>query len=249
MGAGVRPARRDFALALVRTLGAQGTWNYRSYTAGGLTYALLPLLHRIHAGDPVAFRAAVERHLRPFNAHPYLVPLAVGALARLEHEREEPRRIERFRTALSSSLGAVGDRLVWQAWRPFCLLLGVLGFSLGLGPWAAVLLFLIPYNAGHVTLRVWGLRRGWSAGLRVGAVVSGRGLRRLARWLTAADLLLLGTVAVTLAHRLAGGTLPRWTGAAAGAAAAAAGAGWPGLVGVSAAALVVVGALVAWIAR
>lgn len=240
------PHRRDFARALLRTLGAQGSWNYRSYTAGGLTYALLPLLRRIHAGDPVSFREALERHLRPFNAHPYLIPLAVGALARVEHEREDPERIARFRTALSSSLGAVGDRLMWQAWRPLCLLAAVLAFSLGLGPWVAVLVFLIPYNAGHVTLRAWGLRRGWSAGLRVGAVVSGEPLRRLARWLTAADVVLFGAVAATLGARLVGGALPPWSGAAAGAAAALAGAAWPGILGPAAAGLVAVAALAAW---
>jgi len=240
------PQRRDFARALLRTFGAQGSWNYGSYTAGGLTYALLPLLRRIHAGDPVAFRDAVERHLRPFNAHPYLLPLAVGALARLEHDRAAAERITRFRTALSSSLGAVGDRLVWQAWRPFCLLAAVLAFSLGLGPWVAALVFLIPYNAGHVTLRVWGLSRGWSEGLRVGAVVSSVPLGRLARWLTSADVVLFGAVAATLAARVAHGALPPWAGAAAGAAAALTGAAWPGILGPAAAGLVAAAALAAW---
>jgi len=243
----VNPHRRDFVRALLRTFAAQGSWNYRSYTAGGLTYALLPLLRRIHAGDPVRLREALERHMRPFNAHPYLIPLAVGALARVERDREEGERIVRFRTALSSSLGALGDRLVWQAWRPFCLLMAVLGFNLGLGPWAAVVLFLIPYNAGHVALRIWGMRRGWSEGLRVGAVMSGEPVRRLARWLTAVDVVLMGAVAVTLAGRLAGAALPAWTGPAGGAAAALGGAAWPGIAGASAAALVVLAAVAAWI--
>lgn len=243
----MKPQRRDFIRALARTFAAQATWNYRSYTAGGLTYALLPLLERIHAGDPVAFREAVSRHLRPFNAHPYLIPLAVGALARLEYEREAGERIERFRTALSSSLGAVGDRLVWQAWRPFCLLLGVIGFSLGLGPWTAVLLFLIPYNAGHLTLRIWGLRRGWRDGLRIGGVLSGAGLRRVARWLAGADLVLLGAVAVSLARVVSAGALPAWAGTAGATAAAVSGSLWPGGVGASGAVLVVLATLVAWL--
>lgn len=243
----MRLQRRDFLRALARTFAAQGSWNYRTYVAGGLSYALLPLLERIHAGDPVALREALERHLRPFNAHPYLVPVAVGALARLEHEREDPERIARFRTALSSSLGAIGDRLVWQGWRPFCLLISVLAFSMGLGPWWAVLVFLLLYNTGHVALRAWGLRRGWDNGLKVGDVLSSGWIRRAASGLVAADLVLLGAVAVALCARIPAGDWPAWVRAVVGGGAALAGLAWPGALGVAAAALVVVASLVAWL--
>jgi len=245
----MRLARKDFARALARTFAAQGTWNYGSYMAGGLTFSLLPLLERIHAGDPVGLREAVQRHLRPFNAHPYLVPLAVGALARLEYEGEDPERIERFRTALSSSLGAVGDRLVWQGWRPFWLLIAILAYSLGVGPWAAVLLFLFPYNAGHVLLRAWGLRRGWEEGLAVGRTISAAWIRRTARVLAAADVVLLGAVAVALIARLQGGGLPVLDRTVVGAVAGVAGIVWPGLVGGATGVLAVLVGVVAWLPR
>lgn len=224
---------------------AQGTWNYATYVAGGLTYSLLPLLERIHAGDPVGLRSALARHLRPFNAHPYLLPLAVGALARVEYEGEDPERIERFRMALSSSLGAVGDRVVWQAWRPFWLLAAVLAYSLGLGPWMAVLLFLLPYNAGHVALRAWGLRRGWEEGLDVGRSIAAPWLRRVARALAGADVVLLGAVVVALCVRVPGGAPPAFGRILGGLAASAAGWVWPGTVGAAAGTLAVLAGLVA----
>jgi mannose/fructose/N-acetylgalactosamine-specific phosphotransferase system component IID len=239
--------RKDFARALARTFAAQGTWNYRSHMAGGLAFALLPLLERIHAGDPVGLRDAVERHLRPFNAHPYLVPLAVGALARLEFDREDPERIARFRTALSSSLGAVGDRLVWHGWRPFCLLMAMLAFSMGLGPWLVVVLFLLIYNAGHVALRAWGLRRGWEEGLRVWETVSSSWIRRVARALATADVVLLGAVVAALCARLPHGGLPELMPPVAAATAALAGITWPGVVGGSVGILVLLAGLAAWL--
>lgn len=216
----MKPLRGDFARSLLRTFAGQGSWNYRSLVAGGLTYALLPLLRRVHAGDPVSLRDAVARHLTSFNAHPYLTPLAVGALARLEHEGRPPEMIRRFRSALSGSLGAVGDRLVWTGWRPVCLLCGVLAYSLGAEPWTAILIFLVPYNAGHLLLRVWAFRTGWHAGIDVADRLSADALKRAGRWLAGAGALLAGVAAGAAAMRLAGGGMP---GPAVGAAAGLAG--------------------------
>lgn len=210
----MKPQRRDFTRSFLRTLAGQASYNYRNLVSGGLTYALLPLLARIHAGDPVALRAAVRRHLEAFNAHPYLMPMAVGALARLEHEGHPPETIRRFRAALSGPLGAVGDRLVWTGWRPLCLLSGVLAYSLGADPWAAVLFFLIPYNVGHLALRAWAFRTGWRAGIEVADHLAADRLKQLGKRLGRAAVFLAGLVAATAAASLTGGGLP---GAAAGA--------------------------------
>lgn len=219
----MRPQRTDFTRSFLRTLAGQGSWNYRNLAAGGLTYALLPLLARIYAGDPVSLRDAVRRHLEAFNAHPYLTPMAVGALARLEHDGHPPETVRRFRAALSGPLGAVGDRLVWTGWRPLCLLSGVLAYSLGAGPRTAVLLFLVPYNAGHLALRIWAFRTGWRAGLDVADHLSADTLKRLGRWLGRAGAVLAGGVAVASAASLAtGGVDGIVVGAVAGLAAMAA---------------------------
>lgn len=209
----MKPQRTDFVRAFARTFAVQGSWNYGTFLAAGLTYALLPLLRRVHAGDPVSLRRSLRRHLETFNAHPYLSPLAVGALARAEHEGRDDDVLRRFRAALTGPLGAAGDRLVWAGWRPFCLLSGVLAYSLGSDPWTSALAFLVPYNTGHVALRVWAFRRGWSGGVdAVGGLSSGP-LGRLARGLGAASAFLAGAAGVVLAGRLAGGVAP--TGAVA----------------------------------
>lgn len=207
------PTRSDQLASFLRCFAVQGSWNYRTLIAGGLVNAMLPLLRRIYAGDPVRLRAAVERHLEPFNAHPYLCPLAVTALARLEHEGQPPERIEQFRSALRAPLGAVGDELVWATWRPFCLLLSITLFWLWGRPWVAVGAFLLVYNLGHVWLRAWSFRRGWREGFGVGKVLGDLPWARLVQWLTSLNLLLVGSTVVLVSWLADAATLSHGPGA------------------------------------
>ena len=162
----------------VRLLAIQGAWNYETFLGNGIAFAMEPAL-RLLPGGPhgAAYKAAMARQSAYFNAHPYLASIAVGALARAELDGEAPERIERFRTALAGPLGSVGDRLVWAGWLPFCSLLALLAFGLGAGTGTVLLIFLGIYNAGHFSLRAWGLRTGWSHGLRVAAALGNPLLR------------------------------------------------------------------------
>jgi PTS system mannose-specific IID component len=169
---------------------------------GGMAFAMLPLLRRIYAGDPVRFSEAITRQLGAFNSHPYLAGLAVGALARAEFEGESAERVERFRAALSGPLGTVGDRLIWASWRPACLLVAIAAFGLGLGPIWSVILFLATYNVGHIAIRVWGFRRGWMDGLGVGQALHERWLDIVPKVLAPVILLLLGLDAVLLSRKV-----------------------------------------------
>lgn len=200
----MRVEGRRLARSFLRCFAIQGSFNDRTYQAGGLTYALLPLLQRAYGGDPVGLREATERHLARFNAHPYLAPMAVGALARLESEGADPATIGRFRRALTGALGAAGDRAIWGSWRPFCLLLGLLAFSLGSGPWMAVLAFLGPFTAGHLAIRLWAFHRGWTRGREAPAALGSFFWKRVPRWLSRGSLMLVGAVAVGLAGPIAG---------------------------------------------
>jgi len=225
----VKPTRSDQVASFLRCFAVQGSWNYRSLVAGGLANAMLPLLRRVYAGDPVRLRAAVERHLEPFNGHPYLCPMAVTALARLEHDGESPERIDRFRSALRAPLGAVGDELVWATWRPFCLLLSITLFWLWGRPWVAVGVFLLAYNLGHIWLRAWSFRRGWTEGLGVGKVLGDPPWARVVPWITSLNLLLIGSAVVLVSWLVAPDTLSRWGVALALAAAALLGYARPAL--------------------
>jgi PTS system mannose-specific IID component len=153
---------------VVRLFAIQASWNYEVLMGTGIAFAVEPALRLLPGGTGgAAYRAALARQAQYFNAHPYLAAIAVGALARAELEEQPAARIERFRTALCGPLGSVGDRLVWIGLLPSASWIALALFGLGLGPLGCVLAFLVAYNAGHVALRLWGLERGWRAGLGV----------------------------------------------------------------------------------
>src|SRR5262249_11155618 len=120
--------------------------------------------------DDTKYRPAVARGAHFFNAHPYMVGLAIGAAARAEHDGAAPDQIERLREALCGPLGSLGDRLVWAGWLPFLSGLTLAAIALGAGG-VAVAAFLIVYNIGHVALRWWALKAGWTLGTRVSVAV------------------------------------------------------------------------------
>lgn len=165
-GASLAADRKTVRRAALRLLTLQASFNYETLHGTGFAYTLLPLLRRVHA-EPEALERAVARHAEVFNAHPYLASLAVGAVARLEAEGTDPTLIRRFKSALRSSLGALGDQLVWATWRPACGFAAVALLLLGVPWWVAVATFLVAYNGLHVRLRRWGLGEGLRLGLEV----------------------------------------------------------------------------------
>lgn len=159
-------------LMLARLLTLQGSYNYETMIGNGLAFAMEPALRLLPGGrNGDAYREAIARQSRYFNAHPYLAAVAVGALARAELSLENPERIERFRTASCGPLGSVGDRLVWAAWLPACSVAALAAFGLGFSWSAVVVFFLLLYNVGHLGLRVWGLNAGWTHGLSVASAL------------------------------------------------------------------------------
>ncbi len=167
-----------FALTTARLFGLQSAWSYERMLGIGFGHAVEPLLRPLRARDGgAAYRAALAREAQFFNGHPYVSSIAVGAAARAELDGEPPERIQRLRQALCGPLGALGDRLVWAGWLPACAALGLVLVALGARAWA-VLAFLVLYNVVHVGLRVWGLRAGWRAGMRVTTALANPVLQR-----------------------------------------------------------------------
>src|SRR5690606_34203883 len=141
---------------LLRSLTVQGSWNYETLIGTGFAFTVLPVLRYLHPTDTEAFRSALVRHTEIFNSHPYLATVAVGAVSRLESEGTDPVIIQRFKSALRGSLGSLGDQLVWMAWKPATMMVGLALVLAGTTWWLALGIFLALYNALHLGLRVWG---------------------------------------------------------------------------------------------
>jgi mannose PTS system EIID component len=227
----------------LRSFAIQGSWNYRTLQGSGFAYALMPVLRWVHGSDTAALQAAVQRHATVFNAHPYLAGVALGAVARLEADGEDPALIERFKNALRGSLGTLGDRIVWAGWRPACVLLGMAVLLATHSATAAVLSFLVVYNLGHLGLRWWGLQIGVEYGLQVGERLKRAPLTNWHEAVVGGAALLLGLVLPLVAAGGLTGTrlpLPWMLASAAGVAA-----GWRLGAGIRLPALVLLAAVAA----
>jgi PTS system mannose-specific IID component len=166
---------------LLRSLTVQGSWNYETLIGTGFAFTVLPVLRYLHPTDAEAFRSALVRHTEVFNSHPYLATVAVGAVSRLEADGADPIMIQRFKSALRGSLGSIGDQLVWTAWKPATVMLGVALVVAGMAWWFGLAVFLLTYNTFHLGLRAWGLRVGTASGLEVGKVLRDAPIQKIAR--------------------------------------------------------------------
>lgn len=178
----------------LRSLTIQGSWNYRTMLGGGFAFTLLPLLRRVCGDRGPALEAALARHSDHFNAHPYLTGVAIGAVARLELDGEREEVVTRFKEVVRGPLGALGDTLVWAGWLPATLLITLAAAWGGLSPLTCIVLFLVIYNVGHLTLRAWAFNVGFREGVAVGARLRAAALRERAELLHRSGALLLGLV-------------------------------------------------------
>jgi PTS system mannose-specific IID component len=200
----VLPFRVKLAM-FVRMLAVQGSWNYETLNGTGIGFAMEPALRYLPGGvGGPNYRAALARESRYFNAHPYLTGIAIGALTRAELEGVDPARIERFRSALASPLGSVGDRLVWASWLPFCSVVGLGVFGAGGSALAVVGTFLLLYNAGHLLLRAWGLRIGLARGLNVASALGNPVFRQGPQYVGSAAALVAGIALPLALQRVVG---------------------------------------------
>jgi mannose/fructose/N-acetylgalactosamine-specific phosphotransferase system component IID len=153
-----------FLSAFLRSFMIQGSWNYDRLQGVGWSVAIEPLLRKLPGGKHgSSYRYALGRATQYFNSHPFFATLAIGAVARAEYKGLSSERIERFRSAIKGSLGAVGDRFIWAGVMPVASTLGVLA-TVDISPLVGIITFLVAFNAVHFTIRAWGLRTGWTKG-------------------------------------------------------------------------------------
>ena len=121
--------------AFLRSFAIQGSWNYRTMIGQGFAFSLLPILRYVYGTDEEALERALERHAHYFNAHPYLAEVALGAVARMELEGRPAETMGRFKDAVRSPLGSIGDRLIWAGALPAAALAAVAVGLVGVPFW------------------------------------------------------------------------------------------------------------------
>lgn len=171
----IKPIRKiDIFKVFLRSFFLQSVWNYKSLISVGFEICLLPIIKRLYPGATQS-NELLLRHLKFFNAHPYLASYALGVSIRVEEDiaagsTEESNKLDRVKELLMTTLGAKGDQLFWLTIRPFSLIIGVLGMtifeSIFLKTFVLVLVFVI-YNIPHLYIRYIGLTEGYKFGLDV----------------------------------------------------------------------------------
>ncbi len=170
----IRIRQWDIFRVFLRSFFVQSMWNYRSLISVGFGICLLPILRRLHT-DTEARKAFMDRHLKYFNAHPYMASYALGVSIHLEEviaagDKDAPKKLLRMKELLVGILGATGDQLFWSNIKPFSLVIGVSLLMLTVNPpmMLAMLAFtFLLYNIPHIYFRYNGLQEGYRYGMNI----------------------------------------------------------------------------------
>ncbi len=146
----------------------QASWSYERMQSIGFAFAIEPVLRKLYP-DRAEYESRLRIHMEYFNTQPYLASFILGAVARMEEDRSNGRKVSEdvssLKAALMAPLGALGDTFFWGALKPFASVVAVA--LLMTGHWWGPLLFLVFYNMWHVGLRAgmlfWGYRSGGDA--------------------------------------------------------------------------------------
>ena len=119
----------DIFRVFLRSFFVQSVWNYRSLISAGFGICLFPIVKRLYK-DQASQKAFLDRHLKFFNAHPYMVSYALGVSIHLEEafasgDESAGKKLDRIKELLTGILGAVGDKLFWSTIKPFSLIMGM----------------------------------------------------------------------------------------------------------------------------
>jgi len=181
--------RKDWLKTYFRSFYIQVGWNYERMIALGFIWILLPLAQRLFP-EKDKLKDFVFRHLKTFNANPYLASYAIGAVANLETHNAPPHTIDRFKEVLRGPLGSLGDNLIWFHLRPALTVLGIVIASL-YGLWG-VIAFWVIYNLHQVFVRARGIYKGYILGTGLIPELSGKYFPYLTRFFSILGAVLLG---------------------------------------------------------
>lgn len=169
----------DLFRLYMRSFLVQTGWTYDRMLALGFVWILKPLMRKF-CRTPGEQRDFLKRHLVSFNANPYLASYALGAVTRLEEDKTPPEQISRFKELLRGPLGALGDYLFWQNFRPALLILGLI-LTERFGIWGVLGVWLI-FNLYQLYLRARGMVKGYNLGISISSDLNRGHLQSMIRW-------------------------------------------------------------------
>lgn len=199
----------DLASSFGRLLFLQVTWNFERYLNYGFAFVLMPVLKKLYPA-PEERAQALSRHLEYFNTHPYMASFILGAVIRMEEEKQNlPRsrqkqkeeEISALKVGMMGPIAAMGDNLFWATIRPYCGLIAITlvlshAFQVKGQYWIIPLLFLVVFNVAHLGIRLTAFVQGYRQSDQVVLLLRKYGFQETIRGLKLASILLLGVLIV-----------------------------------------------------
>ncbi|MBI5587277.1 MAG: PTS system mannose/fructose/sorbose family transporter subunit IID [Deltaproteobacteria bacterium] len=154
-------SRSAFLKVFLGSFFIQASWSFEKMQGLGFASAISPALKELY-NDKKPRLEALKRHLAFYNAHPYMASPLLGASINLEEKAEKGEaqgaQVQKFKSMIMGSYGAIGDSFFWGSVRPMASVVGVL--STFLWGWKGPLVFLLVYNLFHLWMRWHGLKEG-----------------------------------------------------------------------------------------
>lgn len=206
-----RISRWDLFKVFIASFFMQSVWNFRSLISVGFSACLFPVLNKLYQ-TPEEKKEFLLRHLRFFNAHPYLASFALGVAIRLEelhaqNQEENLETLDRMKELLIGPLGAIGDKLFWATIKPATLIAGMV--LVLLAPtvplrWLALMVVFLLYNIPHFYFRYRGIVEGYEHPLEIYRFVNQQRFHRLQVTYAAILIVALLSLLILFGVKLAG---------------------------------------------
>lgn len=143
------------------------SWNYERQQNLGYSYALTPVIKKLHANDPEKQKRAYKRGLEFMAITPQLSTLLMGINAAMEEENQNNENfddnvINSVKTSLMGPLAGIGDSLI-----PGTLRIIAAGIAISFAANGSILgpiLFLLIFNIPAFTIRYLSLKYGYKFG-------------------------------------------------------------------------------------
>ncbi|HUT63390.1 MAG TPA: PTS system mannose/fructose/sorbose family transporter subunit IID [Anaerolineae bacterium] len=155
-----------FLQVYLRSFFSQGSFSTKYRQNMGFAFCIEPVGRKLWE-DPESRRIFLLRHMEDYNGNPFMIPLVLGAVAKLEEMLRYKKGITesdiaQFKKAVGPATGSVGDRFIWGTLRPFAIVLGIFT-ALFHGVWGS-LVFLAVFNIPLFVLKWHWLMTGYRLG-------------------------------------------------------------------------------------
>ena len=150
----------------LRTYFVRLFYTYKFLFGHGLSFSLIPYSAKIDKKHKGEF---YKRHNSFFNTNDFLIGYAIGIILHFE-EKAEFEKVVKVKSVLTSTLGAIGDKLVYKTVLPVFILL-IMNiivfdkFQINYYSITTIFLVLSIFFISNFSMRYFGIKNGYNKGI------------------------------------------------------------------------------------